>query len=169
MKTYILEHQQEIQGSRGQTFAFFADAFNLERITPSFLSFRILTPPPIAMRAGALIEYKLSLFGVGFRWKTLIEAWTPEESFVDVQLEGPYAFWRHTHSFEEVAGNRTLVRDHVEYQLPFGVAGRLANRVFVAKTLAGIFNHRARAIEQLLSSPINDRNAATGQAPLAGI
>lgn len=150
-KTYSLDHQQEIRRSRSETFAFFADAFNLERITPSFLHFRILTPAPILMRAGTVLEYRLSLFGVAFHWKTLIEQWSPEESFVDVQLDGPYSLWRHTHTFEEIGKDRTLVRDHVEYQVSSGVIGRLANALFVARTLEKIFAARERMIDNLLA------------------
>jgi ligand-binding SRPBCC domain-containing protein len=154
MKTYVLEHHQEIKRPRSETFAFFADAFNLELITPGFLRFRILTPRPVSMRAGTLLEYQLSLFGLPFRWKTLIESWSPDDSFVDVQLEGPYLLWRHTHSFEETSRDCTLVRDHVEYQLPLGAAGRLANGLVVAKMLEKIFEHRAQAIAGLLA-PVN--------------
>ncbi|MFY9611655.1 MAG: SRPBCC family protein [Blastocatellia bacterium] len=151
-KTYLLEHRQEIRRPRSETFAFFADAFNLERITPSFLRFRILTRPPIVMRSGTLLEYRLSLFGLTFRWKTLIEQWAPEKSFVDVQIDGPYSLWRHTHTFEEIGNDRTLVRDRVEYQVPLGVIGRLANALFVARTLEKIFADRERKIDQLLAA-----------------
>ena len=151
MKTYILEHEQVIERSRAETFAFFSDAFNLERITPRFLGFRILTAPPIQMAAGTLIEYRLSLFGIGFRWKTLIEAWTPDTSFVDAQLDGPYALWQHTHSFEAIDANRTRVRDRVLYRLPFGVFGRIAHALFVRRTLEKIFDYRADVIARLLA------------------
>lgn len=167
MKTYLLEHQQEIRRPRSETFVFFADAFNLERITPGFLRFRILTPRPISMRAGALLEYQLSLFGLPFRWKTLIESWSPDEAFVDIQLEGPYSLWRHTHKFEEMGPDRTLVRDHVEYELPLGAAGRLANRLFVAKMLKKIFEHRAQTIDRLLApAGVPAELAHTGEASL---
>ena len=146
MKTYVLEHHQEIKRPRSETFAFFADAFNLELITPGFLRFRILTPRPVSMRVGTLLEYQLSLFGLPFRWKTLIESWSPDDSFVDVQLEGPYLLWRHTHSFEETSRDCTLVRDHVEYRLPLGAAGRLANGLFVAKVLERIPVLNGRAV-----------------------
>ena len=104
------------------------------------------------MRAGTLIGYRLSLFGVASRWKTLIERWSPEDSFVDVQIDGPYSLWRHTHTFEEVGNDCTLVRDHVEYQIPLGAVGRLANGLFVAKLLERIVEHRARMIDRALSS-----------------
>ena len=151
MQTYILERTQVIERPLGETFAFFGDAFNLERITPPFLDFRILNEPPIEMAEGTLLEYRLGLFGIRFYWKTLIEKWSPEESFVDVQLKGPYALWRHTHTFEELSRTSTLVRDRVEYQIPFSFLGRLAHLLFVKKILKKIFDYRARVITQLLA------------------
>ena len=151
MKTYTLERTQVIERPPSETFAFFSDAFNLERITPSFLGFHILTPPPIHMREGTILEYELSLFGVRFRWKTLIEKWTPELSFVDVQLTGPYSLWRHTHTFEESGRNRTLVRDHVEYRVPLSFLGGIAHALFVKRSLNKIFDYRAAATARLLA------------------
>ncbi len=135
-----------VRRSRSEVFAFFADAANLERITPASLHFEIRSPQPIAMRAGATIHYRLSLFGLTFRWCTLIESFEPEWRFVDVQAAGPYRSWRHTHTFEDVPGG-TLVRDQVEYEVPFGPLGELARRLFVARQLRRIFDFRRAAIE----------------------
>lgn len=151
MKIYTLERTQVIERSRGETFAFFGDASNLERITPRFLDFHMLTPPPIQMQAGTLLEYKLSLLGIPFYWKTLIEKWTPETSFVDLQLKGPYSLWRHTHTFEELTPNRTLMRDHVEYSVPLSFLGRIAHSFFVKRALNKIFDYRAEKTARLLA------------------
>lgn len=150
MKTYTLEREQVIPLSRRETFAFFADAFNLERITPPFLRFRILTPPPITMAGGTLIEYRLALFGLPFKWRTLIESWQPETHFVDRQIRGPYALWHHTHTFEEVGPGRTLMRDIVRYRIPFGPLGTLAHRLIVRRMLDQIFDYRRQATEEIL-------------------
>jgi len=158
---YILESEQIIERSRGETFAFFSDAFNLERLTPPFLRFRILSRPPIVMAAGTLLEYRLSLFGVSFYWKTLIESWTPEESFVDVQVKGPYSFWRHTHTFEDAGPDRTLMRDRVEYRMPAGVLGRIARSAFIARSLDDIFDYRATMTARLLA-PSRDAARTAG-------
>jgi ligand-binding SRPBCC domain-containing protein len=152
MNPYVLEREQIIERDRSEAFAFFSDAFNLERITPPFLRFRVLTARPLTMAAGTLLEYKLSLFGVGFCWKTIIERWEPEESFVDLQLEGPYRLWRHTHSFESIGQSRTLMRDRVEYLIPLGILGRISNALFVSRTLKEIFDYRARSIAGLLAA-----------------
>lgn len=151
MRTYILEREQVIPLSRARTFAFFADALNLEAITPPFLHFRVLTEAPIVMQAGTLLEYRLSLFGIPFHWRTLIEQWSPEEGFVDKQLAGPYRLWHHTHSFTELAPDSTLMRDRVLYGLPFGVFGGLARALFVKRTLKIIFDYRSQMTARLLT------------------
>src|SRR5262249_28075861 len=115
MSAHILEREQLVMRPLEECFAFFCDAFNLERITPPFLKFRIVTPRPIQMGQGAVIDYALSLYGIPVRWRTLIDAWAPPGMFVDEQLSGPYALWRHTHTFEAVAPDRTLMRDRVLY------------------------------------------------------
>ena len=167
MRTYTLERTQVIERPRSETFAFFSDAFNLERITPPLLRFRILTRPPIDMAEGTLIDYRLVLFGIRFYWKTLIEKWSPEESFVDLQIKGPYALWRHTHTFEQLSAASTLVRDRVEYRIPFGVVGRVAHTLFVKRTLKKIFDYRARIIARLLAP--ETRSIKTGALKSDGL
>lgn len=152
MPVHVLEREQLVPRPRAEVFAFFADAHNLERITPATLRFRILTPPPIAMGPGTLIDYRLSLLGVPFRWRTRIDVYRPGERFVDVQLVGPYRRWVHLHTFEDAAGG-TLVRDRVEYQLPLGPLGELARALFVRRQLEAIFDHRREAIARRFPPP----------------
>lgn len=151
-RTFRLERTQFVPRPLEEVFAFFADAGNLERITPGFLRFRILTPRPIAMRPGAVIEYRLALFGVPFRWTTVIERFEPGVRFVDSQGRGPYASWVHTHEFHAVPGG-TLVVDSVDYALPLGPLGLLARTLFVRRSLDRIFDHRVAAIGRLLGGP----------------
>jgi ligand-binding SRPBCC domain-containing protein len=148
-RPHRLQRTLRLARPRDEVFAFFADASNLEAITPAFLRFRILTPAPIAMRPGARIEYALSLFGVPLRWKTRITEWQPGLRFVDEQESGPYALWRHTHEFES-HGDATVVRDLVEYLEPLGPLGRVAHVVFVERALDRIFEFRRAAIARLL-------------------
>lgn len=161
MYTYVLEREQLIPRPRREVFAFFCDAFNLEHITPPHLRFRILTPPPIKMGAGTILDYGLSFYGLPFKWRTLIEKWQREEEFVDTQLCGPYVLWQHTHTFEEIAPRQTLMRDRVLYRLPFGIFGRLAHRLFVGRALRVIFDYRWETTTKLLL-------AETGTAPAEG-
>lgn len=135
-----------------EVFAFFSDAANLERITPSFLRFRILTPLPVAMAPGARIDYRLRLAGIPFRWRTRIDVFEPMRRFVDSQERGPYARWVHLHEFHEVPGG-TLVVDTVDYALPLGPLGSLAHGLFVGRALRRIFDHRRAAVAALLRGP----------------
>ena len=98
---HVLELDQVLPGERDEVFAFYADAFNLEAITPPWLGFRVVTPGPIEMKPGAMIEYRLELHGIPVRWLTEIEIWEPGRRFVDTQVRSPYRLWRHTHFFED--------------------------------------------------------------------
>jgi ligand-binding SRPBCC domain-containing protein len=155
-REYVLRRVQRFALPREQVFAFFADALNLETITPPFLHFHVVTPPPIAMQAGTLIDYRLRLFSVPFHWRTEIESFDAPCGFVDRQLRGPYALWHHTHTFETVAADRlgespqTEMTDVVRYRLPLGPLGWAAHAWFVRRTLARIFDYRARQIAELL-------------------
>jgi hypothetical protein len=140
-----LERSTMIARSKPEVFGFFADARNLERITPSTLHFHILTPGPLVMQAGTLIDYELRLHGVPVRWRTLIEEFVPDTYFVDVQVSGPYKVWRHRHAFETTPLG-TEMRDEVMYEMPFGLLGAAVHRLFVRAELDRIFDHRNESI-----------------------
>jgi hypothetical protein len=151
MGVEVLRREQVLPGTPGEVFPFFADARNLEAITPPWLGFRVVTPSPIDMRAGALIEYRLKLRGVPLRWRTRIAVWDPPRRFVDVQLSGPYRLWHHTHDFEPDGAGGTVMRDTVRYAIPFGPLGRIAHALVVRRDLDAIFRFRHAAVLASLS------------------
>lgn len=131
----------------GDVFAFFADAYNLEQITPDFLRFRILRTSDRLVRPGTIIDYRLNLHCIPMRWRTRIEAWVPQEYFIDLQVRGPFRLWHHTHEFLPHHGG-TLMRDRVRYQLPLGRPGRMLAAALVQRDLKRIFTFRGlRAAE----------------------
>jgi ligand-binding SRPBCC domain-containing protein len=150
-RTYRLERQQLIPRPRPEVFAFFAKAENLESLTPGFLRFQILTPLPIRMQPGTCIDYRLRLFAVPIRWRTLIETFDPPHTFTDIQVRGPYQCWHHCHEFSEAPGG-TLVVDRVDYELPGGWLGALAHALWVRRTLARIFDYRYERLQTLFAS-----------------
>lgn len=148
MKTHSFKTEMWLKRPLEEVFSFFSDARNLERITPPWVSFQILTPGETPMRSGALIDYRIRVHGVPLRWQSEITLWEPGRRFVDKQRRGPYRLWIHEHRFSAKDGG-TLVEDHVEYAVP---GGALVNRLFVAKDVAKIFEYRKRRLEEIFPS-----------------
>ena len=132
-------------------FDFFSRAENLGLITPPEMRFTIVTPLPIAMREGALIDYRIGLHGIPMRWRTRITRWVPGVEFEDEQLRGPYAKWVHRHTFRDDGAGGTIVEDEVRYRLPFGVLGNLGH-FLVRKQLARIFAYRTERVRELIAA-----------------
>ena len=147
-KGHELLAEIELPGSLSQVFEFFADAYNLQQITPTYLSFEILTPRPIEMKPGALIDYKLKLRGFPIRWQTKISSWEPPYRFVDEQLRGPYKIWHHEHTFEEL-GDATRVRDRVHYLGPLAF---VTHPLIVNRDVRNIFEYRSRRLREIFSN-----------------
>jgi ligand-binding SRPBCC domain-containing protein len=148
MQTHQIEFEQQLAQAPESVFPFFAEALNLERLTPEWLHFRVLSKSPGEVGAGTLIRYRLRLRGIPIRWLTRIEQWHPNRRFVDLQLRGPYRYWHHTHEFLP-DGDGTMMRDTVRYAMRAGRLGELAHRRFVAADLARIFEYRRRRVEAL--------------------
>jgi len=146
--TWSLGTIQRVSVPRDDLFPFFADAANLARITPPEVGFHILTPQPIAMRAGTLIDYRIRLWGIPMPWRTEITTWNPPNEFVDTQRRGPYALWVHRHRFIALTERSTLVEDYVRFQLPLGRLGAIASST-VRRQLRRIFDYRRSAIARL--------------------
>jgi ligand-binding SRPBCC domain-containing protein len=156
MKIYILTRSQTVPVPRSRVFPFFRDAENLGRITPAWLGFQILTPLPVSMQRGTIIDYAIHLLGLPLRWTTLISRYDPPSVFVDEQLRGPYAFWHHTHEFRSVRGGTEII-DTVRYAMPFGPVGRLAHGLVVRRQLEAIFSYRARRIAERFPPPADGK------------
>jgi ligand-binding SRPBCC domain-containing protein len=152
---HILTSKQYVSAPLDEVFAFFGKPENLGRITPGWLGFQILTPSPVQMRQGALIDYQISLGPFPTRWRTMITAFDPPHLFVDEQLSGPYSFWHHTHRFE-ATGSGTTIYDEIRYVLPFGPLGTLVHAVAVRRQLRGIFAHRREVIADLFETSPSD-------------
>ncbi len=152
MRSFLLRREQWIARPIEDVFTFFAEARNLEAITPPWLAFRVLSREPIAIQAGTHIRYRIRWRHVPLRWLTEIAEWQPPVRFVDVQRRGPYALWHHTHEFEPERGG-TRMRDLVRYALPLGPLGLLMHQLVVGRDLQAIFDYRARKVEELLGNP----------------
>ena len=156
MKVYKLKFKQVINSSLDDVFSFFSNPENLSKITPEKLGFNILTPTPIKMKEGQLIDYSIKLLGKKIRWRTMITEYIPKVKFVDQQLKGPYSMWHHTHEFKDVDG-KVEMTDEIYYVMPFGLLGRLVNFLFVSRDLNNIFKHRVEIINKIFDTNYKGR------------
>jgi ligand-binding SRPBCC domain-containing protein len=145
VREHLLQRSQCVHVPPEDAFDFYADALNLEPMTPPWLHFQVTTPGPITMGAGTLLDYRLRLHGVPIRWQTRIVTWEPSLRFTDTQVRGPYSLWEHTHEFVPDGDGGCEMRDRVRYALPYGPLGELAHRLFVRRDLERIFDFRRDA------------------------
>ncbi len=149
MRTYHLTREQWIPKPLDEAFAFFSRPENLEEITPPFLNFHIVRADE-ELHAGSLIEYRLRVRGLPMRWTSEITVWEPPYKFEDTQLRGPYALWRHQHTFVAAENGGTRIGDDVEYALPFGIFGQIVHAVLVRRDVEKIFEYRQKRLAELL-------------------
>ena len=145
---FTLDTTTRISAPLDEVWPFFSNARNLERLTPKFLKFEVLTPDPVEMAVGTRIDYKLRIRGLPIRWQSEITAWEPQHRFVDEQRRGPYRAWIHEHTFES-DGDTTMARDFVQYD---HVGGRLANRIMVGPDVRRIFAYREMALQEIFGA-----------------
>jgi len=151
VKKYSIEFEQFINLPIQDVFLFFSQPKNLSLITPPRLKFNILTPEPIQMNEGQLIDYTLTImYIINIRWTTLITMYQEPNIFIDQQLKGPYSLWHHTHTFEEKDGG-TLIKDKVIYGIPFGWFGRFLNFVYIKHDINSIFKYRHQILNKIFS------------------
>ena len=156
MNEFAFQSETCVPRPRSEVFPFFAEARNLQTLTPPWLKFEVLTPSTIILRPGTLIDYRITVHGFPIRWRTEIAEWDPPHRFVDVQLSGPYKLWHHTHTFEERDGG-TLCLDQVRYR-PRG--GALINWLFVRRDVEMVFQYRQQRLRELFSNQSQQNHAA---------
>jgi len=149
---YHLEAEQWVPRPLEEVFAFFSQAGNLDKLTPEWVHFEILTPEPIEMQVGTILDYRIRMRGIPLRWQSEITVWEPCERFVDVQREGPYRSWHHEHSFQAHNAG-TIIRDVVDYSVPLG---GFVHYWFVKPDLIKMFNYRQEQTEVLFGDPVSE-------------
>jgi hypothetical protein len=149
MNEFVLHKELWLPAPLEKVFPFFAEARNLQTLTPPWLHFQILTPESVQMRIGALIDYKLHIRGIPIRWQSEITVWEPPHRFVDEERKGPYSLWIHEHRFEERDGG-TLCTDHVRYAVP---GGALVEKFLVRPDIEKIFDYRSKVLLERFKNP----------------
>ena len=165
-KIYKLLSEQFIEQPIDVVFEFFSKPENLEEITPSRLRFTIITPSPIIMEKGSVIDYYIKILGISVHWQTLITSFVPPYRFVDEQIKGPYSLWHHTHTFSEENGG-TMIRDEVRYIVPAGFLGQIMNFIWIKKDLDDIFAYRKEVISEKFFKPLKNFNSTNFNTEVA--
>ena len=151
MKLYTFNKEQVIYKNISDVFDFFSKPENLSIITPPKMNFNILTPSPIEMKEGTLIDYTINIMFISMRWRTLITKYDPPYLFIDEQIKGPYSKWHHTHTFTKINENETLIKDTVLYSVPLGFIGRVVHWIYIKRDLKKIFSYRKKKINEIFS------------------
>jgi ligand-binding SRPBCC domain-containing protein len=151
MHIYTLDCEMIVQKDLASVFKVFENPHNLSEITPSWLSFQVLSGEPVKMGKGTRIEYNIRWLGFPLYWRTLITEYCPPYLFIDEQEKGPYRLWRHYHFFDSTEEG-TKVHDHVQYALPYGSLGRLTHAALVRDQLRGILNYRQQQLKKLINA-----------------
>tara|TARA_B100001750_G_C15001021_1_gene347409 strand:- start:36 stop:503 length:468 start_codon:yes stop_codon:yes gene_type:complete len=154
MKIYSLKYKQIIKKDINEVFTFFSNPENLKKITPQKLDFKILTPKPIKMKEGQLIDYTIKILGKKIRWRTIITDYNPPKMFIDQQLLGPYSMWHHRHEFN-IVDNGVEIIDKIDYVVPYGILGRIVNFCFIKSDLDRIFHYRYEVINKYFNGEQN--------------
>lgn len=152
MKEELVLVTQDLPRPRSEVFPFFADPANLQRLTPPWLHFQVLTPEPLPRGEGAVFEYRLKVRGLPIRWRTLIETYEDGVKFVDRQIAGPYALWHHTHRFEDLPDGGTRITDQVRYKVGWGLIGRIVTALWVRRDIERIFAYRKQVLAELFKA-----------------
>jgi ligand-binding SRPBCC domain-containing protein len=148
MPPFTFRAEQYVPRPLPEVFEFFSKAENLQKLTPAWLHFKIVSVDPAPVRKGTLIRYSLRWRIFPIHWTTEILEWEPPSRFVDVQRKGPYKLWHHEHRFV-AEGSGTRIFDDVQYALPFGPLGSIAHRLKVKKDVETIFAYRTDVIRRL--------------------
>ena len=147
---YSLHCEIEIDAELEKVWDFISHPRNLDRITPEKMAFEIVSPVPEVMHNGMLVEYRIRLPLLGWKtWVSELKHIIPGRSFVDEQRIGPYRFWYHEHRIER-SGDKARMIDHVCYEVPYGIIGRIMHPLFIRPVLEEIFRHRERMLCNLL-------------------
>ena len=145
-KIYTFKKEQFVPSDIDTVFEFFSRPENLEKITPKKMGFNIITPKPIEMKEGSIIDYTVKILGVPMRWRTIISSYKKNEYFVDEQLKGPYSYWHHKHYFEEVDGG-VMIIDEITYALPLEAFRIIVHPLIIEPQLNEIFDFRFQTIQ----------------------
>jgi len=144
-----LHRKQFIPISQEQAWEFLSEPKNLKTITPDYMGFDIISGADRKMFPGQIIEYRVSpLLGLKMKWVTEITHVVDGKYFVDEQRFGPYSFWHHKHFITPVE-NGVEMEDIIDYQLPLGILGDIANALHVKKQLKNIFDYREKKLVEL--------------------
>ena len=148
-----LRHSVEVNVPVEELFAYYADVRKVPRLTPSDLHLRLLkaeTPMHHGSRVLFAVRPRMVPFEV--HWLLKITELTPNKSFTEELVKGPFTYWRHHHEFEALDEGRSRVVDTIEFGRPTGIVRHLLSQGRIRSMLRRAFRHREEVLHNDLEA-----------------
>ena len=150
-----LFYSQKLPISLDEAWDFLSSPNNLKLITPESMNFKIIDWDKKKAYPGQIIQYTVSpVLGIKIKWVTEITQVIRNSYFIDEQRFGPYSFWHHKHFIKEI-DNGILMDDVIHYKIPFGLIGRILNKIYVQNKLDKIFKYRENKLNEIFGNYSN--------------
>lgn len=149
MKIYTLHTKQKLPITIEEAWDLLSDPKNLQKITPEYMGFKILSGADRKMYPGQIIQYIVTpVLGIPTKWVTEITHVVDKQYFVDEQRFGPYALWHHKHFLKEIPGGVEM-EDIIDYKVPMGILGQFVYPFLVRPKLDEIFDFRRKKLIEM--------------------
>src|SRR5689334_9631773 len=141
MKTVEFRYRTRLDVPAEAVFRWHTRPGALERLTPPWERVEVVERTG-GINNGDKVVLRLHLGPFSRQWVAEHRDYLEGRQFRDIQREGPFAYWEHTHRFEPDGPTACYLDDRIEYALPFGALGHKGGHQLVQRKLERLFRYR---------------------------